>query len=161
MNWSGWIGSFLASIVRTLVVSFIMFLIGWYLVTKEFPPKASSVKKSFEQIQQLSQLSFKILEQQKRLQEKKSAGEEITAEDQAAMAELHKQRAQLGLTMFQPAPPQYAKGLSPEELAVKIEKLEGRLQALEEAAIRARGGTPGAPQPGAPQPGPAPAPAKK
>lgn len=145
MNWSGWIGSFLASIARTLVISFVMFLVGWYLVTKEFPPKATSVKKSFEQLQRFSQLSFKILEQQRRMQDKKSAGEEATPEDLAAMQELNKQRALLGLSMFQPAPVQYAKGNSPEELAVKIEKLEGRIQALEEAAIRARGGTPGAP----------------
>lgn len=126
-----WLGQVLGALLRSLLVSLILFVIVWWAITKEFPPKLTSVKRSFAQFQTLSDLTLKIARTQRQLEVSRRAGEDPSATDVEEFRQLQTRRAQVGVEILKDLAAPAKPGESPAELNARLRKLEAKIAQLE------------------------------
>ena len=92
----------LGSVLRSLFVTTILFLIAFSIITKEFPPNFSRLKGMSGNMQEMVKLSREIHERQKALRIRKEKNGNISAKEIEDLEELHIRRAELGVGFLHP-----------------------------------------------------------
>ncbi len=87
------------SVLRSLLVSTIFFVVGFSLVTGEFPPDFKRIPRLMDQVQRLAQVSREVHEKQKLLKSKMATQGYIEDQDVEALEELQLKRAEIGVAI--------------------------------------------------------------
>lgn len=91
------IGKVLGALLRSLFVSIVMFVIGFSVISGEFPPNFKRLEKTYESLQQMSQLGRQLQVQQKDMKNQiVNPGESDVERDVEALQNLTAKRAELG-----------------------------------------------------------------
>lgn len=131
----------LKAILRSVIISVVLFVITYSLITKEFPPKWDKVKKSWSQLQRLSEMSHSLVSVP-------SSNDDEQAFQQ--VSQIVKERAKMGAQFLNEAPDNFSVIEENKNLKEKLRKLEvettilsqkvltlkDRLDALEEKSKR-------------------------
>lgn len=134
----------LSSILRSLFVSLMMFIIGYSVITGEFPPNFSRLKTTFQNLQEMTQLSRQVFEQQKNLKQQMAAQGMVDEKDVAALEELNLKRAELGAGLLGGSAQQIQKieihdnqelRRQVKELETQVLRLQQRVSQLEQRQI--------------------------
>jgi len=86
-------------LLRSLVISIVMFVITFSVVTQEFPPDFSRIPKMVDQFKKLKQVSQEVLLKRQTLKLNQADADDETVR---ALEELNAERARLGLEMLSP-----------------------------------------------------------
>lgn len=125
------LGKIVGSILRSLFISIVMFVIVFSVITGEFPPNFKRVTNTFKNLQQMTQLSRQIQEQQKALKDRYAAHGEVDDSDVEALQELNLKRAELGAGLLQAENPA-SDNQETNELKQKVKELETQLFRLQQ-----------------------------
>lgn len=128
----------LGSLVRSIVVSVILFVAGVSLVTGEFPPDFSKIKNSLQQVQQMTTVSRQIMGAQKSLKAQQNSQGYVEDEDLQKLQELQLKRAEIGAAIMAGAPVDEA-GAPTERTTTPSEDLKeiiARLNRLEDRMLK-------------------------
>lgn len=125
------LGKIAGSILRSLFISIVMFIIVFSVITGEFPPNFKRVTNTFKSLQQMTQLSRQIQEQQKALKTQYAANGEVDESDVEALQELNLKRAELGSGLLQ-AENTVSDSQETSELKQKMKELETQLFRLQQ-----------------------------
>lgn len=125
------LGKIAGSILRSLFISIVMFIIVFSVITGEFPPNFKRVTNTFKSLQQMTQLSRQIQEQQKALKTQYAANGEVDESDVEALQELNLKRAELGAGLLQ-AENTVSDSQETSELKQKMKELETQLFRLQQ-----------------------------
>lgn len=138
------------SILRSLFVSIIFFVVGFSLVTGEFPPDFKRIPRLMDQVQKLAQVSREVHEKQKLLKSKMATQGYVEDQDVEALEELQLKRAEIGIAIGtgKESPEQVANGQSNNsdevselrarvnELETKVLKMQSQMDRLETSSSR-------------------------
>ncbi|WP_373999000.1 hypothetical protein [Bdellovibrio bacteriovorus] len=125
------LGKIAGSVLRSLFISIVMFIIVFSVITGEFPPNFKRVTNTFKNLQQMTQLSRQIQEQQKALKNQYTAHGEVDENDVEALQELNLKRAELGAGLLQ-AENAVSDSQETSELKQKMKELETQLFRLQQ-----------------------------
>lgn len=128
------LGKIAGSILRSLFISIVMFVVVFSVITGEFPPDFGRIKKTYSNLQQMTQLSRQIHEQQKALQGRYATNGEVDEQDVEALQELNLKRAELGAGLLGAGPEGSTSSLDSgdvKELRAKIKEMETQLFRLQ------------------------------
>lgn len=127
------LGKIAGSILRSLFISIVMFVIVFSVVTGEFPPNFGRIKKTYASLQQMTQLSRQIHEQQKAMQHQYADSGEVDEHDVEALQELNLKRAEIGAGILGDpnAPSSVNESADVKELKAKINDMEAQLYRLQ------------------------------
>jgi len=131
------LGKVAGSILRSLFISIVMFVVVFSVITGEFPPDFSRIKKGYQSLQQMAQLSRQIHQQHKILKAQNDSGQAVDDADVEALQELNLKRAELGASLLGEGPlPQTAEVTQLQnqikELQAQLFRLQDRVNKLEE-----------------------------
>lgn len=125
---------FLGSVIRSLFISAILFVVGFSAVTGEFPPNFKRIPLMFEQVQKLTQVSRQIHDKQKALNKQQMENGYVENADVEELQELQLRRAEIGTSIL-PQGPGTVSSQSPsgqdDETKARLNKLEQRMLHLE------------------------------
>ncbi len=93
-------GEILGSVVRSLFISIVMFVIAFSIITGEFPPDFGKIPKIYESLQQMTALSRQIHEQDKTLRKKFETEGEVEDVDVMALEDLNIKKSRIGCQPF-------------------------------------------------------------
>lgn len=138
------------SILRSLFVSIIFFVVGFSLVTGEFPPDFKRIPRLMDQVQKLAQVSREVHEKQKLLKSKMATQGYVEDQDVEALEELQLKRAEIGIAIGtgKESPEQVENGQSNNsdevselrarvnELETKVLKIQSQMDRLETSSSR-------------------------
>ncbi|MEK2644439.1 hypothetical protein [Bdellovibrio sp. BCCA] len=127
------LGKIAGSILRSLFISIVMFVIVFSVVTGEFPPNFGRIKKTYASLQQMTQLSRQIHEQQKAMKHQYANSGEVDEQDVEALQELNLKRAEIGAGILGDpnAPSAVSESADVKELKEKIKEMEAQLYRLQ------------------------------
>lgn len=91
------LGKIINSILTSLIVSIVLFVAGYSLLSGEFPPNFARLKKSYQSLHKVAQISRQIHEQDLRLKKQYAETGQVSEQDVAALQSLNLQRAELGV----------------------------------------------------------------
>ncbi|WP_374078092.1 hypothetical protein [Bdellovibrio bacteriovorus] len=127
------LGKILGSVLRSLFISIVMFVVVFSAITGEFPPDFSRIKKTYSNLQQMTQLSRQIHEQQKAMKGQYATTGEVDEQDVEALQELNLKRAELGAGLLGAGPETSASVDTGDvkELRAKMKEMETQLFRLQ------------------------------
>ncbi len=118
------LGRIINSILTSLIVSIVLFVAGYSLLTGEFPPNLANLKKSYQNLHKITQMTRQIHDQDLRLKKQYQTTGQMSEEDIAALQNMNMQRAELGLGLL-------SGGAIDDHTEERIKKLEKRVSQLE------------------------------
>lgn len=120
------LGKIINSVLSSLIVSIILFVGMYSLMTGEFPPNLARLKKSYSNLHEITRISRQIHEKDTSLRKKYQTTGEVDQSEVDALQELNLKRAELGTGLLN------AGGDATVQLQEKrIEALEKRVAELE------------------------------
>ncbi|UXR64674.1 hypothetical protein EZJ49_00195 [Bdellovibrio bacteriovorus] len=121
----------LGSILRSLFVSVVMFVIVFSVITREFPPNFSKLQNSWQSLQKMAQLSRQIHDQHQLLKGQQAAGDGFVEDaDLDKLQELNLRRAELGASLLN------GTSTSGAESSAEDQALKRRVQELEQQLFK-------------------------
>ncbi|MDG0816766.1 hypothetical protein [Bdellovibrio svalbardensis] len=118
------LGKIANSILTSLIVSIVLFVAGYSVLTGEFPPNLAKLKKSYQNLHKVTQISRQIHEQDLRMKKQYEKTGQVSEEDVAVLQSLNLQRAELGVGIL-------AGDSKSDQTNERIQQLEKRVTQLE------------------------------
>lgn len=120
------------SILRSLFVSIVMFVIVFSVITREFPPNFAKLQGSWQNLQQMAQLSRQIHDQNKVLKSQQAQDGFVEDADLEKLQELNLKRAELGAGLLNGEATGVSGSADTEALKVRVQELEKQLFRLQQ-----------------------------
>ena len=124
------------SVLRSLLVSIILFVVGFSLVTGEFPPDFKRIPRLMDQVQKLAQVSREVHEKQKHLKSKMQTQGYVEDKDVEALQELQLKRAEIGVAIGSGKDLSNQNTLESSEDPSEVAQLRARVNELEMKVLR-------------------------
>lgn len=124
------------SVLRSLLVSIILFVVGFSLVTGEFPPDFKRIPRLMDQVQKLAQVSREVHEKQKHLKSKMETQGYVEDKDVEALQELQLKRAEIGVAIGSGKDLSNQNTLESSEDPSEVAQLRARVNELEMKVLR-------------------------
>lgn len=124
------------SIIRSILVSAIMFVVGFSLITGEFPPDFNRIPRMMDQVQKLTQVSREVHEKQKLLKSKMKAQGFIEDQDVEALQELQLKRAEIGASIGSGKELKNQNSMNSSESQEEVAQLRIRVSVLETKLLK-------------------------
>lgn len=122
------LGKIINSVLTSLIVSIILFVIMYSLMTGEFPPNLARLKKSYQGLHKMAQVSREIHDQDVRLRKQYATTGNVNQEDVDHLQALNLQRMELGASMLGGSSVDEASQKRIDELEKRVSKLEAELK---------------------------------
>lgn len=120
------IGKIISSVISSLLVSIILFLVTYSFMTGEFPPNLARLKKGYQNLHEMAKVSRQIHEKDLQLRKQYQQTGAVSDEDLQALQELNLRRADIGTNLLGAT-----SGSSDEVMQRQIHALEKRVSHLE------------------------------
>lgn len=120
------------SILRSLFVSIVMFVIVFSVITREFPPNFAKLQGSWQNLQQMAQLSREIHDQHKVLKGQQAQDGFVEDADLERLQELNLKRAELGAGLLNAQTPAGESSEQTQALKQRVQELEKQLYLLQQ-----------------------------
>lgn len=138
------LATFSGALLRSLFVSLVMLVIGYSVITGEFPPNFSKAKTSWQNLQEMSRLSQIALDRMRKETGQVGGTGGSEDDDIKLLEDLNRQRAQMGAGLLPAGKVPGIKDVSPtqenthlrriQELEVQLFRLQQRVSELEDNA---------------------------
>ncbi|MFV8256194.1 hypothetical protein ACNQKP_00230 [Bdellovibrio bacteriovorus] len=122
----------IGSILRSLFISIVMFVIVFSVITREFPPNFGKLQGSWQNLQQMAQLSRQIHDQNKILKSQQAQDGFVEDADLEKLQELNLKRAELGAGLLNGEAVGVSASADTEALKVRVQELEKQLFRLQQ-----------------------------
>lgn len=126
------VGKVLSSILRSTLISIVMFLVVFSIITGEFPPNLGRIKIAYQSLQRMTQLSREIQTKQKALQKQYAAEGAVEDADVEALQELNLKRAEIGASLLGDAPLSEVSAKDMNEVKKQIQELQTQVFRLQQ-----------------------------
>ncbi|WP_374029722.1 hypothetical protein [Bdellovibrio bacteriovorus] len=126
------LGKIAGSILRSLFISIVMFVVVFSVITGEFPPRFSRLKNTYHNLQQMAQLSRQIHEQQKVLKKQYAQDGLVEDADLEALQEMNLRRAEIGAGILQGSAVAGVGSEENKELKERLQQLENQVYRLQQ-----------------------------
>lgn len=120
------------SILRSLFISIIMFVVVFSVITREFPPNFGKLQNSWQNLQQMAALSRQIHDQNKILKSQEQVDGFVEDADLLKLQELNLKRAELGAGLLNSGIVGPSGSGESEAIKVRVQELEKQVFRLQQ-----------------------------